>query len=173
MNIVDDARLKRALGSTVFDDEGIPTRTMPIIKDGVLQSYLYDSYTAGKDKTQSTGSARRPSFRGMPEPGTSNFILQPGKFPREQIIKDTERGVRLISLMGMHTADPVSGEFSVGAVGTLIEKGKFTHAVRGITIAGNIIDLMKDIEAVGDDCMFFGSSGSPTVKVKRVMVGGS
>lgn len=173
VNIVDDARLKRALGSSMFDDEGISTRTTPVIKDGVLQSFLYDSYTAGKDKTQSTGSAQRPSYRGMPEPGTSNFILHPGKASREQVIKETERGLRLISLMGMHTADPVSGEFSVGAIGTLIEKGKFTHAVRGVTIAGNVIDLMKDIEAVCDDYMFFGSSGCPMVKIKNVMVGGS
>jgi len=73
----------------------------------------------------------------------------------------------------MHTADPISGDFSLGAIGTLIENGKFTMPVRGITIAGNIIDILMQIEAVGNDLVFMGSSGCPTVKIKSMVVGGS
>ncbi|MFH1379102.1 MAG: TldD/PmbA family protein [bacterium] len=173
VNIIDDARLKRGIGSGLFDDEGMPTQMNAIITNGNLQSFLYDSYTARKGKTQSTGNAKRPSYRGLPEPGTSNFIMQPGETLRDAMLKNTARGLRIIHVMGMHTADPISGDFSLGAVGTLIENGVFTRPVRGITIAGNIMHMLKDIETICDDLMIIGSAGSPTVKIKQMMVGGS
>lgn len=173
VQIVDDARLKRGIGSGLFDDEGMPTKKNKVIEKGILQIFLYDSYTAKKDNTESTGNAQRPSFRGLPEPGTSNFIMQAGASSREKIVKEIKRGVRILNVMGMHMADPISGDFSLGAVGTLIENGSYSHPVRGITIAGNIMDMFKDIDAVCDDLMMIGSTGCPTVRVKKLTVGGS
>ncbi len=79
----------------------------------------------------------------------------------------------VLDLMGLHTADPVSGEFSLGASGVLYRKGKPVHAVRGVTVAGNILDLWNKILAVGSDLKFYGNLGSPSVLVGDITVGGS
>jgi PmbA protein len=173
LTIVDDGRLKRGLGTSGCDAEGLPTQTTVLVREGILQGYLYDSSSARKAGTKSTGNAGRASYKGLPEPETTNFFIKPGNKSSEQLIASIDSGLYVHNAMGLHTVDTVSGDFSLGIMGERIEKGKRTHGVRGVTIAGNLLDLLNTLEAVGNDLVFSGSLGSPTLWVKGVSVGGS
>ena len=131
----------------------------------------YDTYTALKDGTVSTGNACRAGFKSSPASGTSNFYIEKGSWPRQKLLNETT-GLYLYEAMGLHMADPISGDFSVGAIGCWLEKGEFKSGVRGVTLAGNLLDLLKDIDAVSDDLTFFGSTGSPTFRVRELNVSG-
>lgn len=171
VTLVDDGTLKNGLATSPVDDEGIPTQRTLTIEKGKLTHYLYDTYTAAKDQTRSTGNASRAGFRSSPSPGPSNFYLQAGTVPREKLLRMT-RGLYLYEVMGLHMADPISGDFSVGAIGAWLENGEFKSAVRGITLAGNLLELVKNVDAVCEDLTFFGSVGSPTFRVSELMVSG-
>jgi len=173
LTIVDDGRLKRGLGTSAYDAEGLPTQTTVLFKEGVLQGFLYDSHWARKAKKQSTGNAGRSSYKGIPEPESTNFFIQPGTKSPEELISGITSGLYVHSMMGLHTVDTVSGDYSLGIMGERIENGRRTHGVRGITIAGNLQDLLKHVEAVGNDLTFSGSTGSPTLWIRGVSVGGS
>jgi PmbA protein len=173
LTIVDDGRLKRGLGSSSYDAEGMPTRTTTLVNKGVLQGFLYDSASARKAKKISTGNAGRSSYRGMPEPETTNFFIKPGEKSSKSLVSGIESGLYVHNVMGLHTVDTVSGDYSLGIMGERIEKGRRTHGVRGVTIAGNLLDLLKTVVAVGDDLIFSGSLGSPTLWISGVSVGGS
>ncbi len=126
-----------------------------------------------KRKKRSTGNAGRSSYKGLPEPETTNFFIQPGSVSPEAIISGIDSGLYVHNVMGLHTVDTISGDFSLGIMGERIEKGRRTHGVRGITIAGNLLDLLKNVEAVGNDLTFSGSLGSPTLWIRGVSVGGA
>lgn len=171
-NLVDDGTYPDGIASFPFDGEGVASKCNSVIKNGVLQGFLYDTYTAQKSGKKSTGNAGRGSFRSLPSVGTTNFILNPGEQNPDKLISAIEKGFYITEVMGMHTANPVSGDFSVGAAGIMIEKGQLTYPVRGVTIAGNLIDFLQDIEAVGNDLRFFGGKGAPTVRLKALSIGG-
>ncbi len=171
-SLVDDGTFADGVASFPFDGEGVNTRRNILVDKGVLKTFLYDSYTAKKAGRLSSGNGQRSSFRSLPSVGSSNFIIQPGKSSPEQLIADIDRGFYITGVMGMHTANPISGDFSIGANGILIQKGKLDKAVRGVTIAGNIAELLRDIEAVGNDLRFFGSKASPSIRLKALSVGG-
>lgn len=173
VTLVDDGRLPKGLATSAFDDEGVPTQRLVLIDHGTLSQWLYDIATAAQDGVASTGNASRPSFHGAPEPDTSNLFLLPGALAPETIIASTPRGVYAMEVMGSHTVDTVSGEFSLGLVGRRIEEGRLTHAVRGITLAGNLKEFLDRMDAVGQDLRFFGSTGAPTVRVQDLTVGGT
>jgi len=172
VNIIDDGTLPRGVATSPFDDEGILRKKTVLVKDGVLSTFLYDSYTARKDRVESSGNAFRSSFKALPSVGITNFFLEKGRTKREQLIASTDKGLCVLETMGMHTADPVSGDFSVGVSGLWIEKGKFSFPVHGVTIAGNVIDLLNSIDAIGDDLEFYGSLGSPTVRISDLLISG-
>ncbi len=171
-NLVDDGTFKDGIASFPFDAEGVASRRNNVIQNGVLQGFLYDTYTARKAGLASTGNASRGSFRSLPTVGTTNFILTPGPDTPEKLVQAIEKGFYITEVMGMHTANPVSGDFSVGAAGLMIENGRLTNAVRGVTIAGNLIDFLQDIEAIGNDLRFFGGKAAPTVRLKALSIGG-
>ncbi len=172
VTIVDDATLAGGLLSAPFDGEGVPCQRTVLIDRGRLQGFLYNTYTAAKDGVASTGNAARDSFKSPPELGCTNFYLVPGEASRDEIIKETERGLYLTEVMGMHTANPISGDFSVGAAGIWIERGELTKPVRGMVIAGNIMELLELIDAVGSDLRFFIGKGAPTVRVASLTLSG-
>jgi len=171
-NIVDDALLAGGIGSGPFDGEGVPSQRNVLIENGVLKGFLHDSYTAGKAGVKSTGNAGRGSFRGVPSVGSTNFLISPGQGNLDDLMDGVEQGLYVTEVMGMHTANPISGDFSVGAAGIMIEKGNLTYPVRGVTIAGNMADLLQSIDAVAADLRFYGSKASPSIRLRELSVGG-
>ena len=172
ITVYDDGLLAEGLGSAPADDESVPVKKKTVIAKGRLAMFLYNTYAANKDKTMSTGNGMRGGFKGMPGVGVTNLYLEPGKESLETLIASVEKGLYVTEVMGMHTANPISGDFSVGATGFWIEKGKKAYPVREITIAGNILDLMKNVDAVGSDLRFFGRIGSPSLRIKELSIGG-
>lgn len=163
LTIVDDSLLDNGIGSTPFDSEGVPGQKTALVEKGVPISYLSDYQTAVREKCPATGSARRASFRSLPSVGSSNFILQPGLIEPGVMLKTVGQGFYITDVMGMHMVNPVSGQFSVGASGRLIEGGELTRAVRGVTVAGNIKELFRSVEAVGSDLKFYGGRAAPSL----------
>lgn len=172
LQLIDDGMLKDGLASMPFDGEGTPIQRNELIKDGVLQTYLYDNYSARKAGRQSTGSGRRGSFRNLPAIGSSNLIISPGSLSPEQMIADIESGLLITEVMGMHTANPISGDFSLGASGILIQNGKLGRPVRGLTIAGNLHQLLQNIDALGSDLRFYGAKAAPSIRFSQLSIGG-
>lgn len=171
-SIIDDACLEDGIASSPFDDEGVASNKTYIIKNGVLESFLHNTYTANKAGINSTGNARRGSFRGMPSVGSSNFIIAPGQDDPVKLLDGIEQGLYVTEVMGMHTANPISGDFSVGAAGLMIENGVLTYPVRGVTIAGNMVDLLHNIDGIGNKLRFYGSKASPAIRIKELSVAG-
>jgi PmbA protein len=170
--LTDDGSLKGGLGSSRSDAEGVPTQKKVLVENGVLKGFLHNTYSANRDKTRSTGNAVRTSFKGLPDVGITNLIIRPGASSSEAIIGRLSRALQVENAMGMHTVDPISGDFSLSVDGHLIENGKRTHPVRQVTIAGNMIDLLGSIDAIGNDLIFKGSIGAPSVLVRAMMVSG-
>src|SRR6185436_2833894 len=115
-----------------------------------------------KEGRASNGAAGRASYRGTPAPSSSNLYLEPGAISRDELIAETREGLLVFEVMGMHTTDPVSGEFSVGISGIAIENGRLTHGVRGAMLAGNVLQMLERVDAVADDLTFYGRLAAPT-----------
>ncbi len=172
VTVLDDGLLDGGLGTAPSDDETVPMKKKTVIEQGRLALFLHNTYTANKDRAASTGNGMRGGFKGIPGVGVTNLYIQPGKDSLENLIESLDRGLFVTEVMGMHTANPISGDFSVGATGFWVEKGKKAYPVREITIAGNILDLMQHVDAVGSDIRFSGRIGSPSIRVKELSIGG-
>ncbi|MCL0051901.1 TldD/PmbA family protein [Peptococcaceae bacterium] len=173
ITLIDDGRLQNGIASAPFDGEGVPTKRTVLIRNGRLESYLYNTYTALKDGVDSTGNGVRASYKSIPETGLTNFYIESGNISFDELIKDIENGLYITEVMGMHTANPISGDFSLGATGILIENGELTKPVRGIAIAGNIVDMLKSVDAVADDLVFYGNKGAPTIRISQMCISGT
>jgi PmbA protein len=173
INIIDDGTLPGGIASAPFDGEGVPTSRTVLVQNGKLQCFLHNIYTSAKDGVLSTGNGVRGSFIGTPEVGTTNFFIEPGVQTAEQIIADIDSGLYVTEVMGLHTANPISGDFSLGASGLWIENGKLAYPVRGLAIAGNIMEMLGQVDAVGSDLQFFGGRGAPTIRVSRMSISGA
>lgn len=172
ITVYDDGLLEGGLGTAPSDDELVPMATKTVIDQGRLALFLYNTYTANKDKTRSTGNGMRGGFKGIPGVGVTNLYIAPGTAFPEELIRSTGTGLYVSEVMGAHTANHISGDFSVGATGFWIEQGIKAYPVREITIAGNILDLMKNVDAVANDLHFSGRIGSPTLRVRELSIGG-
>ncbi len=172
VTIVDDGLMPRGLGSAPFDDEGTAQSRTVLFEQGILRGYVYDRLWAGRTGTLSTGNAVRPSLKGPPGVGFTNLHIAPGGGDQNSLVEQMSNGLIISYILGAHTADPVTGEFSLGASGHLVQKGRIVRPVKSIAIAGQILDLFNKVEAVGADLRMFGRSGSPTVLVKDVSVSG-
>src|SRR5438105_5230634 len=158
VTITDDARLPEGLASRPFDGEGVPARRTELIAGGVLKGYLHNTYTAKRTNSASTGSAVR-SYKSVPEVGVSNLVLTPGELSRDDLLARVDNGVHVSQLSGLNTVNPVSGEFSLGLTGHWIEHGKLTRPVKELTVAGNVITLLKKVVAVAEDLSFMFAGG--------------
>lgn len=172
ITVKDDGLREGGIGTAPADDEGVPMSAKTVVEKGTLAMYLYNTYTANKDRTNSTGNAVRGGFKGVPGVGVTNLFIEPAKLTPEEVISGTGKGLYVMEIMGAHTANPISGDFSVGATGFWIEKGKIAYPVREVTIAGNILDVMKNIDAVCGDLRFAGKIGSPTLRIRDLSVAG-
>lgn len=171
VTIFDDARMPAGLGSSPFDDEGVPTQTTPIIENGILRNYLHSAYTARKLNARPTGNGSRAAS-GVVTIGPTNFYLTGGPHRPEEIIESVKAGLYVVELIGFGV-NTLTGDYSRGAVGLWIEKGKFAHPVQEVTIAGNLREMLKNIEMVGNDVTFLGSIAAPTLKIGNMVISGA
>ncbi len=171
VTIVDDGRMPGRLGSRPFDGEGIATRRTTIVRDGVLESYLLDTYTGRKLRLPSTGNASR-SLGQPPSVTPTNCHIVPGSATPEEIIRSVDRGLYLTEMIGFGV-NLVTGDYSRGAAGMWIEHGELAYPVEEITIAGNLKEMLQQIEMIGNDLEWRGSVVSPTLKIARMTVAGS
>jgi PmbA protein len=170
VTVVDDGLLKRGLGTSPFDGEGVATRRTPILEKGVLRSYLYDSFTARKAKAKTTGNAAR-GYNSLPHIGTNNLYLEPGTRAPEELIREVKSGFYVTAMLGSG-ANPVTGEYSRGANGLWIEDGELAYPVQEVTVAGNLLQMLQDLDGIGSDLQFRGSAGAPTLRFKQLTISG-
>lgn len=170
VTIIDDGTMVGGFGTSPFDGEGIPTRRTVVVENGVLKSYLLNTYTAKKLGLQTTANASR-GLAGTPGIGPGNYFLQPGTKTPQQIIGDIKEGLYVTEFLG-HGANLVTGDYSRGASGLWISGGELTFPVEEITVAGNLKDMFFNIAEIGNDLEFRGAVASPTLRIDGLTVGG-
>ena len=171
VTVFDDGTLPGAPGSKPFDGEGLPTRRTAVVENGVLLTYLMDTYTGRKLGMRSTGNAAR-SAGEAPSVSPTNFFLVPGEATPEEIIASVPSGLYVTGLIGFGV-NPVTGDYSRGASGLWIEGGELTFAVEEITIAGNLRQMLADIEMIGNDLDRRRRVMAPTLKIREMTIAGS
>ncbi len=182
---VDDATIPNGWGSYGYDDEGSPSQRTVLFEDGVLQGLLYDRLRAEKDGVESTGNGRRESYAHPPVPRMTNSYVLNGISKASDILAETASGV-YVTAMGGGQVNPATGDFVFGvAEGFVITDGVVGAPVRGANLIGRAIDVMQAVDAVADDfdtwegvCGKDGQaapvgSGSPTLRISRMTVGGT
>ncbi len=170
VNVIDDGTMPGGFGTSPFDGEGIPTRRTVVIENGVLKSYLLNTYTAKKLGLQTTANAAR-GLAGTPGIGPGNYFLQPGtKTPRE-LIGAIKEGLYVTEFLGQGV-NLVTGDYSRGASGLWISGGEFAFPVEEITVAGNLKELFFNISEIANDLEFRCAVAAPTLRVDGLMVGG-
>ena len=173
VTVVDDPTLDRGMGSRGFDSEGTPSARTVVIDGGVLRSFLFDSRSAKKAGFTSTGNAKRGSFRDLPTVGHSNLFIDRGESSPDDIIGSTDKGLWLVSLAGWWVGiNPATGDFSSGAKGLWVERGEVAYPVRNVTIASNILDMIRAVDMLGNDLYFRHETCTPTLRIAGMKVGG-
>ena len=170
--ISDDPLDGRASGAQAFDGEGSPCRRVDLVERGVLKGFLADSFWGRKLGTGTTASCRRPSPKSPPAVGISNLFLAPGETTPEELLRHAGTGILLTEFLGIHTADPISGDFSVGAAGIRFSGGEQKEPVRGFAVSGNILSLLRQVTGAGSDFRWFGNVGAPSLAISEIAVGG-
>ncbi|TGC11603.1 TldD/PmbA family protein [Methanolobus halotolerans] len=170
VSIIDDGLLEGGIETGQADDEGVPSQRTTVIENGVFQSYLYDSYTAGKDGVKSTGNASRGSYFSTPSVGPRNFIVD---HTGTDIIAKTDTGILVNSVIGAHTANSISGDFSVEARNAfMIKDGKIDKPIKSLMISGNIFDMLTKMNGAGKDVRKVGGIVTPSVSIEGMNVVG-
>ncbi len=169
ITIVDDPHRPRGLRSKPFDGEGVANRRQALVEDGRLTTWLLDLASARQLGMTTTGHAARGTG-GPPSPGTSNLYLEAGKVSPEDMIAGVERGLYVTEMMGMGVS-PVTGDYSRGAGGFWIEKGQLTHPVGEATVAGNLIDMYREMTPASDLEFRFGTN-APTLRIDGMTIAG-
>ncbi|BDH78985.1 hypothetical protein MTTB_03640 [Methanothermobacter tenebrarum] len=168
MNIYDDGRITGGLYSAPIDDEGTPSQRTPIIEKGVLKNFIYDLYTASKGKVESTGNGIRPSFSNIPTVSTTNIILD---FQDKIKIEDIKKGMLITDVLGAHTANPISGDFSLEANNPfLIEKGEIKYPIKKAMISGNLFSILKQIKMIDSKIRQIGTFITPRILIETIRV---
>jgi PmbA protein len=161
VNIVDDGLLVGGRGTVPFDGEGVPCRRVGVIEQGVLKSYLLDTYWGRKLQQRSTGNSGGPN----------NLYWAAGTSSPEDIIRSVDKGLYLTRYLGLGQ-EATTGDLSVGAFGLWIEKGALAFPVSEITISANLGTLLQNVEMVGNDLELRDSVSAPTIKFAEITVGG-
>jgi len=170
VTVIDDGTMPGGFGTSPFDGEGIPTRRTVVIENGVLKSYLLNTYTAKKLGLQTTANASR-GLAGTPGIGPGNYFLQPGAKTPQQLIGEIKEGLYVTEFLG-HGANLVTGDYSRGASGLWISGGELTYPVEEITVAGNLKEMFLNISEIANDLEFRGSIACPTIRIDGLIVGG-
>jgi PmbA protein len=170
VTVIDDGTMPGGFGTSPFDGEGVPTRRTVVIENGVLRSYLLNTYTARKLGLQTTGNASR-GLAGTPGIGPGNYFLQPGTKTPKEIIAAIPQGLYVTEFLG-HGVNLVTGDYSRGASGLWISGGELAYPVEEITVAGNLKEIFFNIFEIGNDLEFRGAIACPTVRIDGLTVGG-
>jgi PmbA protein len=170
ITVVDDGTMIGGFGTSPFDGEGVPTRRTVVIENGILKSYLLNTYTAKKLGLRTTGNAAR-GLAGTPGIGPGNYFLQPGSRTPQQLLGDIQEGLYITEFLGMGV-NLVTGDYSRGASGLWISGGELAYPVEEITVAGNLKEIFKNISDVANDLEFRGSVAAPTLRIDGLTVGG-
>ncbi len=170
VTVIDDGTMRGGFGSSPFDSEGVPTRRTVVLQNGVLKSYLLNTYAAKKLGLSTTGNASR-GLAGNPGIGSGNFFLEPGAKTPQQLIADVKDGLYVTEFLGFGV-NLVTGDFSRGAGGLWIVNGELTYPVEEITVAGNLKEMLRNISEIGNDLEFRGSIACPTVRIDGMTVAG-
>lgn len=168
--LIDDATIPCLFGSSPFDDEGVPSRRTVVIENGILKSWLLNSYTGRKLGMRTTGNASR-GITGNAGVGHGNLYIPNGNVPAADIIRSVKNGFYVTELIGFGV-NVVTGDYSRGAAGLWIENGEFTHPVSEVTIASTLPEILRNIEAIGSDLEFRGALASPTLLISEMTISG-
>jgi PmbA protein len=170
VTVIDDGTMVGGFGTSPFDGEGVPTRRTVVIENGVLKSYLLNTYTAKKLGLETTGNASR-GLAGTPSIGPGNYFLQPGTKTPKELIAGVKEGLYVTEFLG-HGANLVTGDYSRGASGLWISGGELTYPAEEITVAGNLKDMFFHISEIANDLEFRGAVAAPTLRIDGLTVGG-
>ncbi|HEY1360041.1 MAG TPA: TldD/PmbA family protein [Thermoleophilaceae bacterium] len=175
--LVDDGADPDGPSTSPFDGEGSPTRRTPLIENGRLSTFLFDTRSARKAERSTTGNASRGSYRSPPSVGSTNLILESGDQTLAQLAQRVGDGLYVTDVAGLHSGvNPVSGTFSVGATGILIEGGELGRPVREMTIASDLVSMLRAVEAVGSEerwVPFGGSVKAAPLLIAEMSVSGA
>lgn len=172
ITIIDDATMKDGFSSAPCDAEGASAVRTVLVQNGILKSFLSDTFYAKKTGTKPTSSSVRPMIAQMPRIGAQNLHIAAGNLSQDELNKEMGSGFLVTEVMGLHTANPITGDFSVGAAGFWVENGKRSYSVKGVTIAGNFHNLLKNVVKTGNDIKFLHVCGAPSLLVEDVAVSG-
>jgi PmbA protein len=177
LRLADDGTAPDGLATAPFDGEGSPRRRVGLIEDGRLLTFLFDARTARKAGRATTASAVRSSYRSPPSVGTGNLVVEPGEGTLADLVRAAGDGLYVTDVVGLHSGvNPVSGTFSVGATGRLIEGGELGAPVREITIASDLVTMLRSVERVGSESRwvpFGGSVRAVPLMLREMAVSGS
>jgi PmbA protein len=174
VTITDDGTLPGRIGSRPFDAEGVVSRRTPVVTGGTFAGFLHDTYSGRKSGQESTANAIRLNVQGVsvaPRVGPSNLVMAAGDHTPVAIIGGVKRGLYVTDTMGFGV-NLSTGDFSRGAAGLWIEDGELTYPVSEVNIAGNILEMMASIDAVGDDVTVLDAIAAPTFRMARATVSG-
>ena len=159
----------RGMGAFPFDGEGVPSADNAVVDRGVFRTFLYDTYYGKKLGQPSTGNGVRSGVKEPPRCASRGFYIHKGESDVYATLTD---GVIIEELMGTHTANPVTGDFSLGALGYLVEKGE-RRPFQGVIFSGNVFELLNNIKAIGADLTFYGTYGAPSILFGDLKISGS
>jgi len=172
LTFYSDGTIDFALGSAPFDDEGIEMKRVPLVEKGEIKNFYYDLQTAGMAGVESTGNGLRAGIQSEPVPGISNLIMEEGKVSFKEMIKDIPEGIVIDQVLGLGQGNIISGAFSNNVqLGYKIEKGKIVGRVKDVMIAGNAIEELKNIAALGNKAKWVeGKYKFPHIYLKSLSV---
>jgi PmbA protein len=156
------------MDSFPFDGEGVPSAEVSVVADGYFKTFLYDSYYGRKFNRESTGNSVRGGVKDLPKCGNRSLFIEKGS---RDITGELTKGIIIEELMGTHTANEVTGDFSLGAVGYVCREGK-RSPFQGVIFSGNVFELLNSVKEVGNDLKFYGSCGSPSLYIEGLKISG-
>jgi PmbA protein len=172
VTVADDPTDGASSGACAFDGEGVPSRRNVLLEGGVLRGFLADSFWGRRLGCGTTASCRRDSAKLPPGPGAGGLRLEAGTEGLPDLLRAAGRCILVTEFLGLHTADPVSGDFAVGATGLLCEGGEAVRPLRSFAATGNVLDLLARVEGAGSDVRWFGTVAAPSLLVSSLSVGG-
>jgi len=172
LTLYSDGTIDFAAGSAPFDDEGVEMKRVPLVEKGEIKNFYYDLQTAGIAEVESTGNGLRASSQSEPAPGISNLVMEEGRVSFSEMIKDIKEGIIIDQVLGLGQGNIISGAFSNNVqLGYKIEKGKIVGRVKNVMVAGNAIEELKNIAALGNKAKWIeGKYKFPHIHLKSLSV---